>query len=70
MKSVTCIVHTNDCYDHYLIILEYLSGGSTAANESILAPFSKQTESFHSPRGIGRLTDAYIHKFVTFLHLT
>ncbi len=25
-------------------------------NESILAPFSKQTDFFHSPRGIERLT--------------
>ncbi len=33
--------------------------GSTIANESILAPFSKQTESFHAPRGIGLLTASH-----------
>ncbi len=36
-------------------MLEKPGVGSTAANESILAPFSKQTESLHSPLGIERL---------------
>jgi hypothetical protein len=40
-------------------ILEWPGVGSTAVNESILAPFSKQTESFHSPRGIEHLTASY-----------
>ncbi len=39
-----------------LYILEQPSIVSTAANESILAPFSKQTESFHSPHEIEHLT--------------
>jgi hypothetical protein len=36
-----------------LHIFEWLSVVSTAANESILAPLSKQTESFHPPRDLG-----------------
>ncbi len=66
MGSVTH-THTHDCYErylstqglflhtHYFYIIEQLSVGSTVANDSILAPFSKQTESFHSPCGIGCL---------------
>jgi hypothetical protein len=34
-------------------ILEKPDVGSTAANEFILAPFSKQIDSFHSPLGTG-----------------
>jgi hypothetical protein len=40
-------------------ILAQLSVVSTTANESILAPFSKQTESSHSPREIGRPTTSH-----------
>jgi hypothetical protein len=36
-------------------MLEQLSIVSTAANESILAPLSKQTEPSHSPHEIGHL---------------
>jgi hypothetical protein len=40
--------HKNCFFTHItLYILELLSVGSTTANESILAPFSKQTESLH-----------------------
>jgi hypothetical protein len=42
-----------------LYTLEQLSVVSTTANESILASLSKQTESFHSPRGIGRPTTSH-----------
>jgi hypothetical protein len=64
------ISHTyiHDCTDHYSsntklcsfftritsYILEQLSIVSTAANESIPSPLSKQTESSHWPREIGR----------------
>jgi hypothetical protein len=40
-------------------ILEELGVGSTTVNESIPAPFSKQTESFHLARGLGRLTASH-----------
>jgi hypothetical protein len=40
----------------YTYILEQLSLGSIEANESIFAPLSKRTESFHSSCGIGCLT--------------
>jgi hypothetical protein len=36
-------------------ILEKLGVGSTIAKESILDPFLKQTEFFHSPHGVGCL---------------
>jgi hypothetical protein len=56
---------SHDCYDRYSTntklfthitsyILEKISVVSTAANESILAPLSKQMESFRSPHEIGR----------------
>jgi hypothetical protein len=56
--------YTHDCYDRYSTnkkffthitsyILEKISVVSTATNESILAPLSKQTESFRSPHEIG-----------------
>jgi hypothetical protein len=41
---------------NYLYILEQPSIVSTATNESILSPLSKQIESFHSPREVGRPT--------------
>ncbi len=52
------LINTRFVSSHTLLLLyiiEQLSVGSTAANDSILAPFSKQTESFHSPCGIGCL---------------
>jgi hypothetical protein len=70
MGSVTRI-HNHDCYivtyklrirsfTHIAsYILELLGVGSTAAYASILAPFSKQTESFPSPHEIGRFTASH-----------
>jgi hypothetical protein len=70
MGSVTRI-HNYDCYivtyklrirsfTHIAsYILELPGVGSTAVNESILASFSKQTESFHSLHGIGRFTASH-----------
>jgi hypothetical protein len=40
-------------------MLEQISVVSTAANESILAPLSKQTEPSHSPREIRHLTTSH-----------
>ncbi len=68
MGSFTAI-HNYDYYNRYLqhricsfrhiasYILKQLGVGSTAVNESILEPFSKQT--FHSPHGIERFTTSH-----------
>jgi hypothetical protein len=42
-----------------LYILEQPNVDSTATNEPVLAPLSKQTESFHSPREIGLPTTSH-----------
>ncbi len=52
--------HKINFFTHVIsYIHEQLSVVSTASNVSILAPFSKQTESSHSPREIGRPTTSH-----------
>jgi hypothetical protein len=70
-KFESVILTFTNCYDCYSLrqvylhthiishLLEQPSVVSTAANESILAPLSNQTESSHSPHEIGRLTTSH-----------